>query len=99
MTDGTAPDSSALSVQAAGAAAGSAAGGASVYSVTATRTVFDGRVMKVRVDEVVMPGGNTAKREVVGHDRAVAVVALTDDPAGGEPTVALIEQYRHPLRR
>lgn len=72
-----------------------------LFSVAGSRSVYDGKVMSVRVDEVVMPGGGTALREVVGHDRAVAVVALdtenTDET--GEPSVVLIEQYRHPLRR
>ena len=36
-------------------------------------------VCAVRVDEVVMPDGSTAKREVVEHDEAVAIVALHDD--------------------
>jgi ADP-ribose pyrophosphatase len=48
----------------------------------------------VRIDTLVMPGGGTADREVVEHDRAVAIVALDDDGS-----VVLIEQYRHPLRR
>ena len=65
-----------------------------VFSVVASRTVFEGRIAKVRVDTVVMPGGGTADREVVEHDRAVAVVALDD-----QERVVLIEQYRHPLRR
>ncbi len=65
-----------------------------VFSVVGTRRVFDGRVASVRIDRVVMPGGTLADREVVEHDRAVAVVALDDDDR-----VVLIEQYRHPLRR
>ncbi|KOX18520.1 ADP-ribose pyrophosphatase [Saccharothrix sp. NRRL B-16348] len=48
----------------------------------------------MRVDEVAMPGGGTASREVVEHLGAVAVVAL--DEAGA---VRLIHQYRHPLGR
>ncbi|WP_373298388.1 NUDIX domain-containing protein [Nakamurella endophytica] len=68
--------------------------------------------MAVRVDDVVMPGGGTAVRELVEHDRAVAVVALevpapsgdpgedgTGAPSTQDPAVVLIEQYRHPLRR
>ncbi|MFD0206946.1 NUDIX domain-containing protein [Saccharothrix carnea] len=53
-----------------------------------------GRVVALRVDEVAMPGGGTASREVVEHLGAVAVVAL--DEAG---QVVLIDQYRHPLGR
>jgi ADP-ribose pyrophosphatase len=54
--------------------------------------VHIGRVVGLRVDEVAMPGGGTALREVVEHLGAVAVVALDDD---GQ--VVLIHQYRHPL--
>ncbi len=64
------------------------------FSVVSSRVAFEGRIATVRIDEVVMPGGGTALREVVQHDRAVAVVAVDD--AGD---VVLIEQYRHPLRR
>ncbi len=68
--------------------------GDAVFSVVGTDRPFQGRVTKIRVDTVVMPGGGTAKREVVEHDRAVAVVALDDDD-----NVVLLEQYRHPLGR
>ncbi len=82
-----------------------------VFSVVSSRRVFDGVVASVRIDEVVMPGGGTAKREVVEHGGAVAVVALDipsldisspGEPAGGgdaSPSVILIEQYRHALGR
>ena len=82
-----------------------------LFSVRSSRRVFDGAVTAVRIDEVVMPDGQTASREVVEHDLAVAVVALdtgedtADDTADtvGLPAPAagiiLIEQYRHPLRR
>jgi ADP-ribose pyrophosphatase len=41
-----------------------------------------------------MPHGNTARREVVEHYGAVAVLALDDDN-----NVMLVYQYRHPLGR
>ncbi|RIJ77570.1 NUDIX hydrolase [Nakamurella silvestris] len=65
-----------------------------VFDVLSSKRVFEGRIAKVRIDEVVMPGGGSAAREIVEHDRAVAVVALDEDGC-----VVLIEQYRHPLRR
>jgi ADP-ribose pyrophosphatase len=64
------------------------------FSVRATRDIHVGRILALRMDEVVMPGGETATREVVEHPGAVAVVAL--DEAG---EVTLIDQYRHPLGR
>jgi len=65
-----------------------------LFSVVDSSRVFQGKVASVRIDTLVMPGGGTAEREVVEHQRAVAVVALDDDEQ-----VVLIEQYRHPLRR
>ncbi|WP_024874671.1 NUDIX domain-containing protein [Saccharomonospora piscinae] len=62
------------------------------FTVTASRDVHIGRVVGLRVDEVVMPGGGTASREVVEHLGAVAVCALDDEGA-----VTLVHQYRHPL--
>lgn len=52
--------------------------------------VFNGRIVKVRVDRVIEPGGHEAIREIVVHPGAVAVVARpTPDQ------VILIRQYRH----
>ncbi|GAA0264276.1 NUDIX domain-containing protein [Saccharothrix mutabilis subsp. mutabilis] len=62
------------------------------FSVVSSRDVHIGRVVGLRVDEVVMPGGGTAKREVVEHLGAVAVAAVSEDGL-----VTLIHQYRHPL--
>jgi ADP-ribose pyrophosphatase len=62
--------------------------------VLSSERPFTGAVVTVRVDEVTMPGGGTARREVAEHARAVAVAAVDSD---GD--VVLIEQYRHPLRR
>jgi len=68
------------------------AAGSHEFRTVASRDVHIGRVVGLRVDEVAMPGGGTALREVVEHLGAVAVVALDD-----EGQVVLIHQYRHPL--
>lgn len=64
------------------------------FAVLDSREVFRGGIFSVRRDTVTMPGGGSARRDVVEHLRAVAVVAIDADGA-----VVLIEQYRHPLRR
>ncbi|GAA4553812.1 NUDIX hydrolase [Amycolatopsis samaneae] len=64
------------------------------FTVAGTRDVHIGRVVGLRIDEVVMPDGTSATREVIEHLGAVAVVALDDD---GQ--VTLIHQYRHPIGR
>jgi 8-oxo-dGDP phosphatase len=50
-----------------------------------------GAFVVLRTDQVRMPGGDVAPRDVLEHPGAVAVVALDD--AG---QVLLIRQYRHP---
>ena len=63
-----------------------------VFEVADSKDIYVGRVIALRSDSVVMPGGNTAVREVVEHLGAVAVLALDDDQQ-----VTMIHQYRHPL--
>lgn len=64
--------------------------GSHEFRTVASREVFDGRVVRLRVDTLEMPGGGTADREICGHDDAVAVVAL--DERG---RITLVRQYRH----
>jgi ADP-ribose pyrophosphatase len=54
--------------------------------------VFEGRVVKVDVDNVRFADGGEAVREVVRHPGAVVVVALTDDGR-----VVLERQFRYPV--
>jgi len=64
------------------------------FRLLSTETVYDGRVISLRLDTVAMPGGGNSVREVVAHPGAVAVVALDD-----EDRVVLVRQYRHPVGR
>lgn len=64
------------------------------FGTVSSETVYVGKILALRLDEVAMPGGGTARREVVEHFGAVAVVALDDDD-----TVTLVYQYRHPIGR
>lgn len=59
-----------------------------------TEPIFDGRVIKVRVDDVVLPNGEMSKREIVNHPGAVAIIAITD-----EGKIVLVEQYRKALEK
>jgi len=63
------------------------------FPVRGTREVYRGRVMALRVDEVEMPGGRVATREIVEQPGAVAVAALD-----AEGRLAVIHQYRHTVR-
>ena len=54
-----------------------------------SHTIYRGRVVTLRIDTVRLPNGNTARREIVEHRGAVAIVPLLD-----RETVLLIRQYR-----
>lgn len=53
---------------------------------------FDGKLIKVKVDEVKTPGGDIATREVVIHKGAVAVLPIIDNK------ILLVKQYRYPVK-
>lgn len=53
--------------------------------------IYEGRVVKLYLETVELPDGNVAKREVVRHGGAVAIVPLHDDGR-----VTLVRQYRLP---
>ncbi|MCC3314391.1 NUDIX domain-containing protein [Nocardia africana] len=64
------------------------------FRTIGSETVYSGAIVALRLDQVEMPGGRVAEREVVEHHGAVAIVALDDDGS-----VVLINQYRHPVGR
>jgi ADP-ribose pyrophosphatase len=53
-----------------------------------SRQVFDGRLLTVRVDDVELPSGRGATREIVEHPGAVAMLAWDGE------RVALVRQWR-----
>lgn len=59
-----------------------------------TESIFEGRVIRLQVDDIVLPDGKTGKREIIKHPGAVAVLALT-----AEGKLVLVEQYRKALER
>jgi ADP-ribose pyrophosphatase len=64
------------------------------FETVESETLYVGSIFALRADQVRMPGGNVARREVVEHFGAVAVLALDDDG-----NVPLVYQYRHPVGR
>jgi 8-oxo-dGDP phosphatase len=63
------------------------------YRVLSSKPEFEGRLIKVRTDEVRMSDGIIARREIVEHPGAVGILALDE-----EERVVLVHQYRHPIR-
>ena len=63
-------------------------------STLTTKVAYDGRLLKVREDEVRTPDGKQARREWIHHPGAVVMLPMLD-----EDTVLLVRQYRYPPRR
>nr|WP_106784565.1 NUDIX hydrolase [Lysinibacillus timonensis] len=56
--------------------------------------IFTGKVISLKVDDVLLPNGKEAKREIVNHPGAVAIIPITADGK-----LVLVEQYRKALER
>ena len=59
-----------------------------------SKTIFEGKLIHVQVDEVTLPDGGTSTREIVKHPGAVATLAITD-----EEKLILVRQFRKPLEK
>ena len=58
--------------------------------LVSSRSIHDGRIVKLSLEEVRLPNGNTVTLEVIKHPGAAAVVPVDD-----EGNVVLVRQYRH----
>lgn len=56
--------------------------------------IFDGRIIKIHVDDIELPDGSKSKREVVEHSGGVCVAPLTD-----EDELLMVRQFRYPFSR
>jgi len=59
-----------------------------------SQQIYDGQVVKLRVDTVSMPGGRETTREIVEHSDCVAIVAIDADD-----NVILVNQFRKPVEK
>jgi len=59
-----------------------------------SNSIYNGKVISLKVDDVLLPNGKESKREIVNHPGAVAIIAITS-----EGKLVLVEQYRKALER
>ncbi len=59
-----------------------------------SENVFDGVLLHVYKDDIILPNGNKAVREYIKHQGAVCVVPVTD-----KMEVVAVRQYRYPIGR
>ncbi|MES0278689.1 MAG: NUDIX hydrolase [Dehalococcoidales bacterium] len=59
-----------------------------------SQQIYDGRILKLRVDTVRLPSGRMSKREIVEHDDSIAIVAID-----GDDNVLLVKQFRKAVEK
>jgi len=64
-------------------------------TLISTRRAYAGKVINVDIDTVEFPNGRTGELEMVRHPGASAVVPFLTDPAGDDPQLLLVRQFRH----
>ena len=68
--------------------------GEHVFETTSSESLHVGKIFALRADQVRMPGGKIATREVIENFGAVAIVAMDDDGR-----IPMVYQYRQPFGR
>ena len=58
------------------------------------KTIYDGRILRLHVDDIELPNGSKAIREIVEHPGGVCVAALTEDDK-----LTFVRQYRYPYHK
>lgn len=65
-----------------------------MIQVLGTRRIFQGRILGVRVDDVVYPNGNRSSVEVVEHNGGVSIIAKPE-----ATKIVLVRQFRPAIGR
>ena len=60
-----------------------------------SRRAYSGKIISLDVDTVRFPDGSVGELEMIRHPGASAIVPFLSDPAGQDPQVLLIRQYRY----
>jgi len=60
-----------------------------------SRRIYTGKVLNLDIDRVRFPDGSVGELEMIRHSGASAVVPFLSDPAGADPQLLLIKQYRY----
>lgn len=64
-------------------------------STIASHRIYTGKVVKLDVDQVRFPDGSAGELEMIRHVGAAAIIPFVSDPAGDDPQIMLLKQYRY----
>lgn len=70
---------------------GAAEPGSASEPTIESKTIYEGRILNLRVDTVRLPNGRTTTREIAEHSSTICVVPIDD-----QNNVLLVRQYRKP---
>lgn len=59
-----------------------------------SKLIYKGKILSLRLDNVILPNGKTTTREIVEHSGAVAILPLID-----KDKFLLVKQFRTPIRK
>ncbi|GAA0443894.1 NUDIX hydrolase [Lentibacillus halophilus] len=59
-----------------------------------TESIYDGNIIQLQVDDVLLPDENISKRELIKHPGAVGIIPITKDNK-----IVFVKQYRKPLEK
>ncbi len=60
-----------------------------IEKTISTKPIYDGKVIHVRVEDVELPDGRMAKRELIAHGGGVGIIAVNENRE-----VLMVSQYR-----
>lgn len=64
----------------------------SVEKQLSSQKIYDGRILSLRVDRILLENGREAVREVIDHQGAAGIVAFDE-----EGKLLMVRQYRYPV--
>lgn len=64
-------------------------------STIASHRIYSGKIVSLDVDQIRYPDGSTGEMEIVRHPGAAAIIPFVSDPAGDDPQIMLLKQYRY----
>ncbi|QTD42227.1 NUDIX hydrolase [Sporosarcina sp. Te-1] len=59
-----------------------------------SKSIYEGKVISLRLEDVELPDGQIAKRELIKHPGAVAILPITE-----EGKIVFVQQFRKALER
>ncbi len=65
-----------------------------VHSTVSSKTIYEGKIFTIKQDEIILPNGKTATRDILEHNGACAMLPIDKDG-----NIILVRQYRHPIKK